>query len=213
MIKVKICGLSEELSLLDAIGAGADYVGFVHYPRSPRHISLKRAAELKSLLPSRVKSVLVIVDPDDTLLLEISTVLKPDYIQLHGNETAEHIAEIRRLYPQQKLIKAIAVSSEQDLEIAKQYSANIDMLLFDAKPSADSLLPGGNGIVFDWNIMKNFQAPLPWILSGGLNADNVKEAIIKSAAEIVDVSSGVETIAGQKNSAKIKEFIKAAKYL
>ena len=199
--------------MLDAIGAGADYVGFVHYPRSPRHISLKRAAELKSLLPSRVKSVLVIVDPDDTLLLEISTVLKPDYIQLHGNETAEHIAEIRRLYPQQKLIKAIAVSSEQDLEIAKQYSANIDMLLFDAKPSADSLLPGGNGIVFDWNIMKNFQAPLPWILSGGLNADNVKEAIIKSAAEIVDVSSGVETIAGQKNSAKIKEFIKAAKYL
>lgn len=178
-------------------------VGFVHFPKSPRHVSLEHAAELKKLLPAHVKSVVVTVNPDDVLVDNIIRIVKPDYIQLHGNETAMRIAEI---HAKMKVIKAIPITTPDDIvEMA------CDMLMFDAKPPTGAELPGGNGISFDWKILKGFQTMRPWMLSGGLTPENVAEAICQSGATIVDVSSGVEREPGVKDAGKIQAFIKAAR--
>ncbi|MDX2073187.1 MAG: phosphoribosylanthranilate isomerase [Alphaproteobacteria bacterium] len=201
--KVKICGLSEESTLRAAIDAGADMVGFVHFPKSPRHVSLARAAELKKLLPPNVKSVIVTVNPSDDLVNEILGIVNPDYIQLHGNETLDQIAQI---HAKTGIIKAIPVSTPDDIvEMA------CDMLMFDAKPPKEASLPGGNGIAFDWKILKGFQTMRPWMLSGGLTPENVQQAIRESGATFVDVSSGVENKPGVKDAGKIKAFIETAK--
>lgn len=204
---VKICGLSEESPLHAATQAGAGMVGFVHFEKSPRHVSLARAAELKALLPAHVKSVLVLVDPSDVLLADIAQKLAPDYLQLHGKETPQRIADIRKTYPTQKIIKAMPVADASDLDAARAYEPYADMLMFDAKPPADATLPGGNGIPFDWKILKNFRSEKPWILSGGLTPENVGQAIRESGAKMVDVSSGVESSPGKKDGQRIGQFI------
>jgi phosphoribosylanthranilate isomerase len=205
--QVKICGISEERSLQQAVNSGVHLIGFVHFTRSPRHISLDRAAELKALLPAHVGSVMVLVDPDDALLEAISKQVAPTYLQLHGKETPARVNEIRKRYPEQKIIKAIPVSEKADLAQANSY--DVDMLMFDAKPPKNATLPGGNGVAFDWKIMKAFASKKPWMLSGGLTPDNVAEAIRESGAKLVDVSSGVESAPGKKDPEKIRAFINA----
>ena len=213
---IKICGISTEASLLAAVNAGAHFIGFVHFPKSPRHVSLARAAELKQLLPAHVDSVLVTVDPTDDELNDIATILAPSYLQLHGSESPTRMAEIRAAHPTQKLIKAIAIASPVDLARAKDYEPYAEMLLFDATPPITNhqspiTLPGGNGISFDWKILEGFTCRIPWMLSGGLNKENIHEALAQSGAAMVDVSSGVESGPGKKDIAMIQEFIEASR--
>jgi phosphoribosylanthranilate isomerase len=206
-IKIKICGLSEEAALRAAVESGADYVGFVHFEPSPRHVSLAHAATLQTLLPAHVESVLVVVNPDDALLADIAHTLRPAYIQLHGSESPTRVADIRRQYPAQKIIKALPISAKDDLSQASGFEPLVDMMLFDSKPGP---LPGGNGVAFDWTLLKGFSGTTPWMLSGGLTAENVAGAIAQSGAVMVDVSSGVERSAGIKDADKIRRFIAAA---
>lgn len=208
--QVKICGLSEESTLQAAIDAGADFIGFVHFKKSPRHVELARAAELKKLIPAHIKSVVVTVDPDNTLIRDIVHTVNPDYIQLHGSETMVRMAEIHALHPKLKIIKAIPVATSADLEKIPQMRLISSIYMFDAKPPKGADLPGGNGVSFDWNILKDYRDPNPWMLSGGLTPENVQAAIRASGAKIVDVSSGVESAPGVKDAGKIKAFIKAA---
>lgn len=208
--KVKICGLNSEAAVRAVISAGADFAGLVFYPDSPRHVTLQRAAELKALLPATIKSVSVLVDPNDALLREVQSVLKPDYVQLHGKETPARLREIKKTFPNIKIIKAIAVKSGDDIAQAGAFYDGADMLMFDAKPPAN-MLPGGNALSFDWALLNGREFPPPWFLSGGLNSENVAEAIRISGARMVDVSSGVECERGVKDAGLIEAFIKAAK--
>ena len=195
-----------------AVAAGAGFVGFVHYPKSPRHVSIDRAAALKKLLLPTVKSVVVLVNPSDELLAEISANLQPDYIQLHGDESVERVMEIRKLCPQIGIIKAISVKNSDDINHADKFCDIADYILFDAKPTNENMMHGGNGIAFDWNILAGANLPQKWFLSGGLNAGNVREAVRITGAKMLDVSSGVERSAGVKDMELIRKFIKNAKY-
>lgn len=211
-ILVKICGLADEQAIKAVVSAKADYAGFVHFPASPRHITLSRAAELKALLPTTLHSVLVVVDPEDALISEAISTLKPDYIQLHGKETPEHLRHLKKTFPSMKWIKALRVRSSDDIAQALAFSECADMLMFDAKlPELPGVLPGGNGLAFDWALLKGREFALPWFLSGGLNTANISDAIRMTGAKMVDVSSGVERAPGVKDPALIKAFVKAAK--
>jgi phosphoribosylanthranilate isomerase len=207
-IAAKICGLSNEEAVKAVIEAGAGYIGFIHFPASPRHVTLERAAALKSLLPPTIRSVLVVVDPDDALLTQAQSILKPDFIQLHGKETPERVKAIKRTFSAMKIIKAISVRSGDDVAKAAAYADSVDMLMFDAKPPA-GMLPGGNALSFDWALLSGREFPLPWFLSGGLNSENVADAIRISGAKMLDVSSGVESVPGVKDPELIKLFVKA----
>ena len=216
---IKICGLTDEASIHAAIAARVDYVGFISFPPSPRHLSFAAIASLRVLLPVTIQPVVVMVDPDDALIAQAKTIT-PAYIQLHGNETPERIASIKKMAPQCAIAKAIAIRSADDVAKAKPYESCADMLLFDAKPplltahrGEELLLPGGNGLTFDWNLLKGHAFTLPWMLSGGLNANNVAQAIRQSGARMVDVSSGVERAPGVKDPALIHAFAKAARDL
>lgn len=210
-VATKICGITREDAVHAVNNAKADYAGFVYFPASPRHLKLERAAELKSKLSPAVKTVSVLVDPDDALLAQVSSILKPDYIQLHGKETPQRLQQIRSLYPRMKIIKGISVRTSDDVARSMPFSDAADMFLFDAKPpEAPNMLPGGNGLSFDWNLLSGRQFSKPWMLSGGLNAENVAEAIRLSGAQMVDVSSSVESAPGVKDPALIEQFVKAA---
>ncbi|MDX1975132.1 MAG: phosphoribosylanthranilate isomerase [Rickettsiales bacterium] len=210
-IAVKICGLTDPASVAAAVSAGTRYVGFVFYPASPRHISVAQAAALKATLPTSVASVSVLVDPDDALLASIERELRPDYLQLHGKETPERLKQIRTLCPSSKIIKALSVRTGDDIAQAGRYIEACDMLLFDAKPpQLAGMLPGGNGLSFDWTLLNNRTFARPWFLSGGLNGENVADAIRHSGATMVDVSSGVEQSPGVKDAQLITQFIAAA---
>jgi phosphoribosylanthranilate isomerase len=208
-IAIKICGLTDEAAMRAVAAAKAEYAGFVYYPMSPRHITLHKAAKLKAMLPASVKTVSVVVDPEDALITQISRTLAPDYIQLHGKETPARINTIRSLTPKAKLIKAISVRTADDVAQAMAYTPHVDALLFDAKPpKLPGMLPGGNGLSFDWQLLKNRDFSLPWFLSGGLNGENVTEAVRESGAPMVDISSGVESAPGVKDPALIEAFVK-----
>jgi phosphoribosylanthranilate isomerase len=211
-VSAKICGLTSEDAVKAVIAAKADYAGFVYFPTSPRHIPLQRAAELKALLPPQIRSVSVLVDPDDALLEQVQSQLNPAYVQLHGKESPERLRGIRMAFPKLKLIKAIRVRSSDDVAQANGFIDIADMLMFDAKPpEMPGILPGGNGLAFDWALLKHRSFILPWFLSGGLNADNVAEAIRQTGARMVDVSSGVESSPGVKDPALIQAFIEAVR--
>ena len=211
-IQVKICGLTDEAAIQAVNAHKADFAGFVHYSRSPRHLPLLAAAALKSILDNTIRSVGVLVDPDDALLDEVMATLTPDYLQLHGRETPERLAAIKNRFPDVKIIMSIAIRNSDDVARAMHYSNAADMLLFDAKPpELPGMLPGGNGLSFDWALLKNREFPLPWMLSGGLNEANVAEAIRASGAKAVDVSSGVERAPGVKDASLIQAFVKAAR--
>jgi phosphoribosylanthranilate isomerase len=209
--KIKICGLNDESAVHAVIKAGADYAGFVNYPKSPRHISISKAVQLKSLLPESIKSVMVLVNPSDELLVEISSEMQPDFFQLHGNETPERLVEIRTKFPQIKTIKAISVRDSGDIKIAEDFYETSNFLLFDAKPTGDNMMHGGNGISFDWNILVGKAPKKNWFLAGGLNAQNITQAIKISGAKMIDVSSGVESSAGVKDARMIEEFVRTVR--
>jgi len=207
-IPVKICGLKDPENLEAAVRGGARYVGFVFYPPSPRHLSFDIAWNLARAVPTGVRSVGLFVDPDDAQLAEIVTGVQLDMIQLHGDETPARVAEIKARYAM-PVMKAIRVASADDLANVADYEAVADWLLFDAKPDGADL-PGGTGESFDWNILAGREFQKPWMLSGGLTAANVQEALSILTPDALDISSGVEITRGQKDPAKIKAFIEAA---
>lgn len=209
-IKAKICGLTTKEAIDAAIKNGADFIGFVFFPASPRNISAKKAAELSKNLPKNIKTVAVIVDMDDVELEALLKDFKPDYLQLHGHETPERVAEIKQRFAI-PVIKAIAVRESDDIASASVYSKAADMLMFDARAPKGAALPGGNGLIFDWNLLKDRDFQLPWVLSGGLNTENVKDALEITGASMVDVSSAVEHAPGVKDPKLIAEFLKQVK--
>lgn len=210
-VEVKICGVSDAPAVQAAIQGGARYVGFVFYARSPRNVSPAQAGGLSALLPGGVIPVALAVDPDDALLDDIAAKARIGLFQLHGSETPERVAEIRARTGT-PVMKAIRVAAAADLAAADAYFAAADMLLFDAKPPAAmaGALPGGNALSFDWTLLSGRRWPLPWMLSGGLDAVNVGQAIRTCGAPAVDVSSGVESAPGRKDPARILAFIEAA---
>lgn len=209
---VKICGLTTPQSVSAAIECGAAYIGFVFFAKSPRNISPEDAAVLAQSIPESVKKIGVFVDPSDELLKEITDLAFLDILQLHGSESVERVTEVRARYDV-AVIKAIAVASLDDLALARTYEDSADLLLFDAKAPKDfdTELPGGNGLSFDWQLIRGNEWKIPWMLSGGLNTDNIAEAIATSGASMVDVSSGVEDAPGIKSPIKIKNFLSAVK--
>lgn len=211
-VHVKICGLSTPETVTAALEGGADLVGFVFYPKSPRNISPAKARELASIARGRARIVALIVDAEDSLVDEIMRELDPDLFQAHGSETPERIAEIgaRTGKP---VIKAIKIKTEADVAGARAYDETAALILYDAKApeSLTHALPGGNGIAFDWRLLGSGEAASAFILSGGLNPGNVASAIAVTGAPIVDVSSGVEKSPGIKDITLIREFIAAAK--
>jgi len=210
--RVKICGISTVEALEAACRAGADYVGFVFFERSPRHISYEQARSLSRAVPKGVIKVALTVNADDATLMQIVTSLGPDILQLHGHESPARVAEIKQKFGL-PILKAIAIESREDFVAAPPYEGIADMILFDAKAPVDlkNALPGGNGISFDWKLLNNAAMKGDFMLSGGINAHNVAEAIALTGAAIVDVSSGVETSPGKKDVEMIARFVAAAK--
>jgi phosphoribosylanthranilate isomerase len=207
---VKICGLATAATLEAALDAGADMVGLVFFAKSPRFVGLDHAHELAALARDRAKIVALTVDAEDDLLAAIVRVVGPDMLQLHGRETPQRVAAIKQAFGLPAM-KAIGVAEAADFVRARDYEAVVDWLLIDAKPPKDAVLPGGNGRPFDWRLARDFAPKVPWLLSGGLDADNVGEAIALSGARGVDVSSGVERAPGVKDEKKIAAFVAAAR--
>lgn len=207
--EVKICGLTDADSVDAALEAGADYLGLVFFAKSPRAIEPEAAAEILQFADDVIK-VGLFVDADDAALDRVLSTVRLDLLQFHGNETPERIEQVRLDFGL-PVMKVIPVSTAADLERAESFVPVADRLLFDAKPPLGSDLPGGNAVSFDWTILKGFTCRLPWMLAGGLNPANVAEAIRVSGAMAVDVSSGVESAPGIKDSDLIRAFILAAK--
>lgn len=208
-VEVKICGLNDEDAIDAALEAGADYLGFVFFAKSPRAVTAEQAAELTQFIEGAEK-VGLFVDPDDALLDEVTSHLRLDLLQFHGSETPERLAQVRAEYGV-PVMKVIPVATKDDLATAEAFVDVVDMLLFDAKPPKGADLPGGNAVSFDWSILNGFTCKVPWMLAGGLTPANVADAIKATGAAAVDVSSGVETSPGVKDPAKIAAFIAAAK--
>lgn len=209
-VLVKICGLTEDVGLDAAIDAGADFLGLVFFPRSPRFITPADAGELFQYLPEDIKVVGLFVDPSFAEIEQVLQSVRLDMIQLHGTESPERIEEIRFEFGH-PVMKAVPVSSAADLDAAADLAEVADWLLFDAKPPKDAERPGGNAASFEWSLLQGRSWACPWMLAGGLTADNVAEAIRISGATVVDVSSGVESAPGIKDPERIERFIRAAK--
>jgi phosphoribosylanthranilate isomerase len=207
---VKICGLSTRETLDVALQAGADMVGFVFFPPSPRHINLETARELGKQAKGRATKVALTVDADDATLANIVEVLRPDILQLHGHETVARVRDIKQALGVQ-VMKVIAVETIADLAALPGYAAVADRILFDARAPKGATRPGGLGAVFDWRLLEKLDLKLPFMVSGGLNAGNVAEAIRVTRAGGVDVSSSVERAPGIKDPDLIREFIRAAR--
>jgi phosphoribosylanthranilate isomerase len=205
-IAVKICGIKTAEAIDAAARAGATHAGFNFYPASPRSVTPADAGKLAERAPG-VRSVALTVDADDTTLHAISAGLHPQMWQLHGNETPERVAAIRQTF-RVPVIKAVAISRKADIALARKFEAVADWLLFDAKPDA---LPGGNGLVFDWQIIAGEKWTKPWFLSGGLTPANVADAVRTTRTHAVDVSSGVESTRGHKDVKLIESFVASAR--
>ncbi len=207
---VKICGLSTRETLDVALQAGADMVGFVFFPPSPRHISLETARELGKQAKGRAVKVALTVDADDGTLANIVEALQPDILQVHGNETVARLRDIRQALGL-PVMKAMAVESAADLAPLPGYAAVADRILFDARAPKDATRPGGLGSVFDWHVLENLDLKLPFMVSGGLHAGNVAEAVRVTRAGGVDVSSGIERAPGIKDPEMIRNFMRSAR--
>src|SRR5436190_7678786 len=206
---VKICGLSTPETLDVALDAGADMVGFVFFPPSPRHLDLGTARDLGKHVKRRAVKVALTVDADDATLASIVEVLQPDILQLHGRETVARLRDIKQKFGLQ-VMKAVAVETAADLVSLPGYAA-ADRILFDAVAPKEATRPGGLGAVFDWHVLENLGLKLPFMVSGGLHAGNVAEAVRVTRAGGVDVSSGVERAPGIKDPELIRAFIRAAR--
>jgi phosphoribosylanthranilate isomerase len=209
-LTVKICGLSTPDTLDVALQAGADMVGFVFFPSSPRHISLQIARELGRQVKGRALKVALTVDADDATLANIVETLRPDILQLHGNESVARLRDIKQAFGVQ-LMKVLAVETSADLAPLAGHAAVADRILFDARAPKGATRPGGLGAVFDWHVLENLDLKLPFMVSGGLTAGNVAEAVRVTRAGGVDVSSGVESAPGIKDPELIRQFIRAAR--
>ncbi len=209
-LTIKICGLSTPATLEAALDAGADMVGFVFFPPSPRHIDLARARELAAVTGARALKVALSVDADDAYLDEVVAALAPDILQLHGRETPARTAEIRARYDR-PVMKALGVSTQADFAVLAAYEAVADRILFDAKPPKGATRPGGNGHAFDWALLGARTFQRPWMLSGGLNGESVATAIAATRPPGIDVSSGVESSPGVKDPALIEAFMARAR--
>jgi len=207
-IAAKICGLTEPKTLDAAIGAGADFVGFVFFPPSPRALEAPDAAMLAARTPETVARVGLFVDPDDSLLDRITETVDLDVIQLHGNEAPERVAAIKGRTGL-RTMKVIKVAEAADIALADRYEPVVDYLMFDTKPPKDATRPGGNAAAFDWTLLSGRDWRKPWFLAGGLTADNVTNAIRISGTRYVDTSSGVEDSPGKKSVSRITAFFDA----
>ena len=208
--KVKICGLKTEAALEAALAGGADYVGLVFFPPSPRNLAPDTARGLAAKARGRARIVALMVDPDDALIDAVVASADPDILQLHGEETPQRVAEVRQRWGK-PVMKAIKVETAADAEAALRYHGSADLILFDARAPRESARPGGNGAPFDWQALLGVKDEVTYMLSGGLTPDNVAEAIRVTGAGIVDVSSGVEARPGEKDPALIRRFLRAAK--
>jgi phosphoribosylanthranilate isomerase len=209
-VLIKICGLKTPAALDAALDGGADLVGFVFFPPSPRHIGFEAARTLGERVRSRARRVAVSVDANDELLKSCIAALKPDLLQLHGRETPERVAVIRSHFGL-PVMKALPITERADLSSVHLYAKVADLLMFDARAPREATRPGGLGKAFDWRLLENLDLGVPFMLSGGLDAGNVGEALRITRADGLDVSSGVEHAPGEKDADKIRAFIRAAR--
>lgn len=208
-IRVKICGLTRQADLDAAVAGGAGYVGFVFFAKSPRHLTLDAAQALAVTVPAGIAKVALTVNADDAALDALLAKVPVDLLQLHGSESPERVAEVRARTGL-PVMKAVGVAGPDDLPALETYGRVADMLLVDAKPPKGADLPGGNGLTFDWQLIAGRRWPVPWMLAGGLQPDNVADALRLTGARQVDVSSGVESAPGRKDPDLIGRFLTAA---
>jgi phosphoribosylanthranilate isomerase len=208
-IAVKICGLSTAPTLAAAIEHGARMVGFVFYRRSPRFVTAQQARLLARFVPKGVETVGLFVDADDTEIARTLDLVPLDLLQLHGQENPERAATIRERF-RRPVMKALKVAGSEDIARSHLFFGQADRILFDAAPASPDALPGGNGMSFDWSLLRGRELPLPWMLSGGLTPANLAEAVRQSGARALDVSSGVESSPGIKDSGLIRAFLERA---
>ncbi len=209
-VTIKVCGLSEPVTLEAALAAGVDMVGFVFFPASPRHVTLATARDLGARVEGRALKVALSVDANDAALAAMIAVLAPDLLQLHGSETPERVAAVRARFGL-PVMRAVGLATSADLAAVAAFDAVADRLLFDAKPPSGHALPGGNGAAFDWTLLRGVRTRAPWLLAGGLRPDTVASALRETGAPGLDVSSGVERTPGVKDPAAIARFVAAAR--
>ena len=210
MTAVKICGLRRPGDVAAAVAAGAAYVGFVFFPRSPRAVTPDAAAVLSATVPPGVAKVALTVDAGDDALAAILAAMPADILQLHGHEPPDRVAAVRARFGL-PVMKAVGIAGPADLPALDAHARVADLLLVDAKPAPDATLPGGNGLAFDWRLIAGRRWPVPWLLAGGLTPATVAEAVRLTGAPGVDVSSGVESAPGEKDAARIAAFVAAAR--
>ncbi len=207
-VSVKICGLKTPEVIQTALDCGADHVGFIFFEKSPRNVAPEVAGQLRSAARGRAKAVAVTVNADDATLERIVAVVDPDLLQLHGRESPQRVAEIKRRFGR-PVMKAFAIREAADLDAIAPYRGIADRFLFDAKPPAGSELPGGNAVSFDWTLLARLDSDVDYMLSGGLDAGNIAVALERTGAKAVDLSSGVESAPGIKDVGLIRDFFKA----
>lgn len=207
-LDVKICGLKTVDAIEAVIAGGATHCGLIFFKKSPRHVDLAHAMALRKIIGNRAKTVAVTVDADDIYLDEIAGAIKPDLLQLHGGESPDHVQKVKSRYGL-PVMKAIAIRETSDLAAVTPYREVADRLLFDAKPPKDSEVPGGHGVAFDWSVLDSLDPDIEYMLSGGLNASNIAEALGATAPTGIDISSGVENAPGIKDTALIAAFFDA----
>ena len=211
-IEVKICGLTDPVAVAAAVEGGARWTGFVFFSPSPRNVSIDTAAVLSREVPGHVGRVGLFVNPEDPFLDDVMAHVELDMIQLHGHEPVARVREIKARF-QRPVMKAIGIGSPADLALARRFEDVADRLLFDAKPPPGASRPGGNALAFDWNMLAGHSWSVPWMLAGGLDANNLRTAVTTTRALAVDVSSGVEDVPGLKNPDKIRALLDLARTL
>ena len=207
---IKICGLKTDETLAAALAGGASHVGFIFFAKSPRYVEPVEAGRLRQSAVGRAKAVAVSVDADDAFLDRIVAEMRPDMLQLHGSESPARVAEVKARHGL-PVMKAMAISEAADLERIKPFIGIADRFLFDAKPPKGSQLPGGNGVAFDWKVLAALDADVDYMLSGGLNAANIGDALRQANPPGIDISSGVESAPGVKDAALIEQFFRAVR--
>jgi len=207
---IKICGLKTDETLAAALAGGASHVGFIFFARSPRYVEPVEAGRLRQSVLGRAKAVAVSVDADDAFLDRIVAEMRPDILQLHGLESPARVAEVKARHGL-SVMKAMAISEATDLERIRPFIGIADRFLFDAKPPKGSQLPGGNGVAFDWKVLAALDADVDYMLSGGLNAANIGDALRQANPPGIDISSGVESAPGVKDPALIEQFFRAVR--
>jgi len=208
-VRVKICGITSQQLMRDVGNAGAQYAGLVFFEKSPRNLSLDKARSIALEAPTGLAKVALVVNPSDRFLDSLTTTVPLDMIQLQGSETPQRVSEIKQKTGL-PVMKAIGIAEQDDLKKLDVYATVADQLLVDAKPAKDAILPGGNGSAFDWSLLQGRRWTGPWMLAGGLNPENVGQAIAITGAQQIDVSSGVEIRPGEKDKQKINAFVRAA---